>query len=296
MVSMWRSKLGGEFSRESIDNLDKEHHLILKHLRSEPHNAHCADCGRANNAWASVNLGVFLCDQCADIHRALGSHVSKVKACTGTDLWGPDEIVQMKELDLVFPNKQSYYKPKDAAEAKKDELMELCIRKYGMKAWACQNTSTRGKTEVSEVSSSLAFGKKVSSIPTTSSTKATSPPTALATKPADIEDFSEMFEDCCVKSLNCSSSLPKERPDFNFDDFFEVLESKTALACVKKCSKQVEEMAAMMDKCAAPDSHDDVHELLEVHPAVLSATVPPPPTALQRVSTDEDMWEGFEDW
>eukprot|EP00965_Chrysotila_dentata_P042092 1396470-Pleurochrysis_carterae.AAC.4 len=42
----------------------------------------CADCANAinlHNAWASVNLGVFLCIGCAGLHRSLGTHLSKVR-------------------------------------------------------------------------------------------------------------------------------------------------------------------------------------------------------------------------
>merc|ERR1719271_970503 len=104
---------------------------VLKQLRSDPRNACCADCGRASNNWASVNLGVFLCDRCADVHRALGTHISKVKACSGSDLWGPDEITRMQELDLVLPNKQKYFEPRENVKTKA-VLMDLCMTKYGL--------------------------------------------------------------------------------------------------------------------------------------------------------------------
>ena len=40
----------------------------------------CADCGAAAPEWASINLGVPLCLECAGCHRSLGTHVSKVRA------------------------------------------------------------------------------------------------------------------------------------------------------------------------------------------------------------------------
>ena len=36
----------------------------------------------AQNAWASINLGVLLCIECSGIHRSLGSHISKVRSLT----------------------------------------------------------------------------------------------------------------------------------------------------------------------------------------------------------------------
>lgn len=46
-------------------------------------NAICADCLTPlefRTAWASINLGVFVCIQCSGIHRSLGTHISKVRA------------------------------------------------------------------------------------------------------------------------------------------------------------------------------------------------------------------------
>ena len=38
-----------------------------------------------------VTLGVFLCNRCYGLHRALGAHITRVK-CLGLDLWAPDEV------------------------------------------------------------------------------------------------------------------------------------------------------------------------------------------------------------
>lgn len=45
-------------------------------------NPFCADCGRENPDWASLNLGVLVCIECSGIHRSLGVHVSKVRSLT----------------------------------------------------------------------------------------------------------------------------------------------------------------------------------------------------------------------
>ena len=41
--------------------------------------------------WASFNLGVFLCEICAGLHRSLGSHISKIKSLK-LDNWDNDQV------------------------------------------------------------------------------------------------------------------------------------------------------------------------------------------------------------
>ena len=42
-------------------------------------------------SWASWNIGVFLCVNCAGIHRSIGVHVSKVKSLS-LDQWTAEQI------------------------------------------------------------------------------------------------------------------------------------------------------------------------------------------------------------
>jgi stromal membrane-associated protein len=51
----------------------------------------CGECGGEPVAWASWNIGVTLCDQCAGCHRALGTHISKVKSLE-LDQWSSAEV------------------------------------------------------------------------------------------------------------------------------------------------------------------------------------------------------------
>jgi len=138
-MSMWRSKLGTQYSRDLIDKLDAEHHKVLKKLRAEPSNAHCAECGDLDTTWASVSLGVFLCVRCADVHRALGTHISKVKGCSGTYLWGPDEIERMQSIGNAKAEKLyggAGGAPRPSKEATKEERIALCTKKYVTQACA----------------------------------------------------------------------------------------------------------------------------------------------------------------
>lgn len=138
MVETWTSKLGNKFSRTLINKLDRQHHQILQQLRKQPANSRCAECEEKGTSWASVNIGAFLCVQCADVHRGLGTHVSKVKGCSGTYLWGPDEIARMQEMGNAAVNAQfggNIADTKPAAHASKEQRLEICRRKYEQRVW-----------------------------------------------------------------------------------------------------------------------------------------------------------------
>lgn len=45
----------------------------------------------AGPAWASVNRGVLICDECCSIHRGLGRHSSQVRHLTHTS-WPPSQL------------------------------------------------------------------------------------------------------------------------------------------------------------------------------------------------------------
>jgi hypothetical protein len=60
-------------------------------VKASPLNNVCCDCGAKNPRWASINIGCFLCHQCAGLHRSLGTHISKVRSVT-LDLWDGDTV------------------------------------------------------------------------------------------------------------------------------------------------------------------------------------------------------------
>lgn len=54
-------------------------------------NPYCVDCNRLRPDWASINLCVMMCIDCAGIHRKLGAHISKVRSLK-LDKWSPNLV------------------------------------------------------------------------------------------------------------------------------------------------------------------------------------------------------------
>ena len=68
----------------------------LSKLLNKEENSRCADCGIKHPSWASVNIGVFLCQRCCGIHRSFGVHISRIKSVT-LDNWTNAEINYLKK-------------------------------------------------------------------------------------------------------------------------------------------------------------------------------------------------------
>ncbi|KAL3701674.1 hypothetical protein R1sor_019696 [Riccia sorocarpa] len=74
-------------------------------LRGVPGNEICADCGAPDPDWASLNLGVLLCIECAGIHRNLGVHISKMRSLTlDVKVWEPSVIAFFLSVGNVCAN------------------------------------------------------------------------------------------------------------------------------------------------------------------------------------------------
>jgi ADP-ribosylation factor GTPase-activating protein 1 len=70
---------------------------ILQDLvkRDDLKNKLCNDCPNPNPQWASLSFAVFLCLQCAGIHRGFGVHVSFVRSVS-MDAWQDEQIKRMQ--------------------------------------------------------------------------------------------------------------------------------------------------------------------------------------------------------
>ena len=111
----------------------------LNNIINKPGNKMCADCNGRNPRWASISLGVFVCIRCCGIHRALGTHISKMKSTT-LDKWTPQMFHLFETVDNEISNAywesrlpQGYNKP---VESSGSYAVETFLRdKYERKQW-----------------------------------------------------------------------------------------------------------------------------------------------------------------
>ncbi|KAE8664568.1 ADP-ribosylation factor GTPase-activating protein AGD12 [Hibiscus syriacus] len=73
------------------------HNRRLRNLLNQSDNRICADCSAPDPKWASTNIGVFICGKCCDVHKSLGTHVSKVMSVT-LDEWTIEQIDAVSEV------------------------------------------------------------------------------------------------------------------------------------------------------------------------------------------------------
>lgn len=140
---MWTSKLGNKYPFAWMQQNDQASQKQLKGLRG---NSVCADCGCKDNSWASVSHGVFICMICSDVHRSVGTHITKVKGCTGTYLWGPDELEMMKSVGNRGGD-EIYGAEKISPDASKEQKQRFVVDKYEKRAFAGKVAAAPAKTE-----------------------------------------------------------------------------------------------------------------------------------------------------
>ncbi|KAF8553490.1 ArfGap-domain-containing protein [Imleria badia] len=114
-------------------------HRTLLELVLKPGNDVCADCKARAPRWASYNLGIFICVNCASIHRKIGTHITKVKSIT-LDEWSKEQVEVMKEKGnvksnaLYNPDEAWHPPPTNMIDSARDSELEKFIRsKYEFK-------------------------------------------------------------------------------------------------------------------------------------------------------------------
>lgn len=82
-------------SQDSIRQGDSKHREWL----NLPGNNVCFECNEhldLAEAWVSVTYAISLCEDCAGLHRGLGTHLSKVKSLT-LDFWEDEELQRLTQ-------------------------------------------------------------------------------------------------------------------------------------------------------------------------------------------------------
>ncbi|XP_076071426.1 arf-GAP with Rho-GAP domain, ANK repeat and PH domain-containing protein 1-like isoform X1 [Mytilus galloprovincialis] len=79
---------------------------VLDSVRENQSNHFCADCRAPDAHWASINIGIVLCKNCAGIHRDFDHRISRIKSLRmDTTIWTPSLIELMKAVGNENANK-----------------------------------------------------------------------------------------------------------------------------------------------------------------------------------------------
>ncbi|KAK6090850.1 hypothetical protein P3W45_000095 [Vairimorpha bombi] len=126
-------------------------------LGKNPDNNRCLDCNIPNTQWTSVTYGIFLCLDCASIHRSLGVNTSFVKS-VNMDGWGKKEYLflklggnekfkqVLKKYDLLDKEINELYFEK-SVKSYGERLKSLVFEELGVSEEDYENTQVKRKVE-----------------------------------------------------------------------------------------------------------------------------------------------------
>lgn len=121
---------------------EKEAAIIRKRLNAwaKRSNPTCADCCRTNPTWASVNLGVLVCLECAGRHRSLGTHISKMRSIT-LDTVLPEEAHFLLQMTNELANRYWEASLSSAERLQAQAQPSFVQQKYSDKKWMLKDAA-----------------------------------------------------------------------------------------------------------------------------------------------------------
>ncbi|XP_052796165.1 arf-GAP with Rho-GAP domain, ANK repeat and PH domain-containing protein 1-like isoform X2 [Mya arenaria] len=88
---------------------------FVDEVRQSEANRKCVDCNSTETLWASINLGIVMCTNCAGCHRSLGTSISKIRSLCLDNIFeqNPKVLQLLDEIGNERANTFWYKNPPD---------------------------------------------------------------------------------------------------------------------------------------------------------------------------------------
>lgn len=103
---------------------------FFRRLTAKEDNSTCADCKNKGTGWTSLSFGVFICINCAGVHRRFGMHITRVRSLK-LDSWTRGDAELMERVGNRTANLYWEHQP----GTKPTDRHELIRLKYEVKRW-----------------------------------------------------------------------------------------------------------------------------------------------------------------